>query len=150
MPRQLGFLCVGFLVLLGLVAIGCGHSLLGGAISSHQIVALTISPATADAKNYPGGQVPFVATGTYKTPPITVSPLPANWGVIDQGGEQTTEVSITANGLVQCGSEAAGSYTVGAWVLLFATPPPVSCNVATPFGNPCGDSILATAQLTCP
>jgi hypothetical protein len=24
------------------------------------------------------------------------------------------------------------------------------CNVATPYGNPCGDSILKTAQLTCP
>jgi hypothetical protein len=149
MPRQLCFLCVGFLVLLGYLAIGCGRTMLGGAISNHQIAALSVSPAAADARDYPGGQVQFVATGTYQTAPVTVSPLQANWGVI-QSGEETTEVSITANGLAQCGSDAAGVYTVGAWVLLFATPPPVSCDVATPFGNPCGDSILATAQLTCP
>lgn len=150
MPRPICFLCVGLLVLLGFLAMGCGHTMLSGAIVNHQIVALTISPAMADAKDYTDGEVPFVATGTYQTPPITVSPLQANWVVVDQNGEQTTEVSITTNAVAQCGPAASGVYTVGAWVLLFPGPPKAICNVVTPFGNPCGDSILATALLTCP
>jgi hypothetical protein len=146
MPRH-GFLL--WIVLLGVVASttsACG----GPANPQHQILSLAVSPITADAQNYPNGEVPFTATGTYTSPPTTVTPLAATWVVVDQSGGQTTNVSITTNGLAQCVTGAPGVYSVGAWVTLFPGPPKVLCNVATPFGNPCGDSVLGIAQLTCP
>jgi hypothetical protein len=111
----------------------------------HQIVSLSVSPSSADAS-----QVQFLATGTYSSPPVTVGPLQANWVVIQPSGGQATEVSINANGFAQCAAGASGIYSVGAWVTLFPGPPAGLCNVVSPFGNPCGDSVLGTAQLTCP
>ncbi|MFZ0762162.1 MAG: hypothetical protein WAM69_19610 [Candidatus Sulfotelmatobacter sp.] len=118
--------------------------------SQHQIISLSISPSFADAQDYPNGQVPFVAAGTYATSPVLVTSLPATWVVIDQDGDRSTDVSINANGLAQCTSGSPGVYTIGAWVTLFPGPPKAVCNVVGPFGNPCGDSVLGTAQLTCP
>jgi hypothetical protein len=87
MPRN-GFLL--WIVLLGLVAsmaLACGTP----ANSQHQILALAVSPLTADAQNYPNGEVPFIATGTYTSPPVTLTALAATWVVVDQSGSQTHE-----------------------------------------------------------
>ncbi|MFZ0319719.1 MAG: hypothetical protein WAL56_11385 [Candidatus Sulfotelmatobacter sp.] len=117
-------------------------------VPSRQALTLTLSPSNVTAPA--DGQVQFTATATYNMPPSPVTPAAATWGVIDGAGQHTTAVSIDNNGLAQCSSEASGVYTVGAWILQFSTPPDSVCNVATPFGNPCGDSILTTTQLTCP
>jgi hypothetical protein len=133
-----------WIILLGLAAsttLACGNN------PQRQALSVTLSPPSADAQN---GQAQFTATGTYNTPPMTVTPLQANWAVIDQFGNQTTAVSIDANGLAQCASGASGVYTVGAWVTQFSSPPKSACNIVSPFGNPCGDSVLGTAQLACP
>lgn len=129
-------------VLLGVaasLAMACGGS------SQHQIQSINISPATAEAAT-----VQFVAAGAYTTPPMKVSPLQATWGVVDQSGGQTTNVSINATGLARCSSGVPGVYTVGAWVPLSGSPPKGSCNVVSPFGNSPCDSVLGMAQLTCP
>ncbi len=41
--------------------------------SSHKLETVTISPSTADAKNFTNGQVPFTATGTFNN---SMSPTP--------------------------------------------------------------------------
>jgi len=132
----------------GLVAcimLGCG---------SRQIQSLTVSPASADAQNYPGGKVPFVATGHYNMGPTTVTPLQANWSVLSEqvlNGVKTllptTDVSVDTNGVAQCAAGASGTYAVGAWVE--TNPSGAVCQVIGPFGAPC-NSVLGTAQLTCP
>jgi hypothetical protein len=129
-------------VLLGTAAsitVGCSN------IPQRQALSVTVSPATAPAD----GQVQFTATGTYNLPPTTVDPLQANWAVVDQAGQPTAAVSVD-NGLAQCSSAASGVFTVGAWVVEFSRPPAAVCNVVTAFGNPCGDSVIGFAQLTCP
>jgi hypothetical protein len=113
-----------------------------------QALTLTVSPATATGPA--DGQVQFTATATYNMAPTTVSPVQANWGVTDSSGALASVVTVGNNGLAQCTSAASGTYTVGAWILVYSKPPSVLCNVATPYGNPCGDSILQTARLTCP
>jgi hypothetical protein len=115
--------------------------------SQRQALSLTVSPTSATAPV--DGQVQFTATATYNMPPTPVSPVQANWGVTDSSSALTSVVTVSSSGLAQCTSAASGSYTVGAWILEYSTPPSVMCNVATPYGNPCGDSILKTAQLTC-
>jgi hypothetical protein len=138
MPRHGYLLWIVLLVLAASITLACGSN------PQRQIESLTVSPSSADAP-----QVQFTATGTYTRPPVTVSPLQANWVVVDVTGHQATEVSISTSGLAQCASGASGVYTVGAWVTLLG-PPGAMCEVLTPFGNPCGDSVIGFAQLTCP
>jgi len=47
--------CITFLSFAAWIALACG--------SSHELQSITVSPASADAQNYPDGEVPFVATG---------------------------------------------------------------------------------------
>jgi hypothetical protein len=138
-----------WLLRLILVMVAVSITLACSSISpQRQALSLIVSPATATAPV--NGQVQFTAAATYSMPPTPVNPVQANWGVIDSSGALTTVVTVSSNGLAQCTSAASGTYTVGAWILEYSTPPSVMCNVATPYGNPCGDSILKTAQLTCP
>ncbi len=49
-------------VLLSILAMaGCG--------SNRQLQSVSLNPASADAKNFPNGQVSFIATGTFSSPP---------------------------------------------------------------------------------
>jgi hypothetical protein len=139
-------LCFFSLIWAAAITLACGSP-------SRRIQSLTVNPTSADAQSYPGGRVPFVATGYYNTSPATVTPLQANWSVLSEqvlnGVETllpTTEVSVDTNGVAQCAAGASGTYVLGAWVAYQSR---VSCTVIRPFGDPC-DSVLGTAQLTCP
>jgi len=105
--------------------------------------SITVSPATADAQDYPNGQVQFIATGYYTDPSRAVTPLSARWGTCYQE-VSTSEVSVTAAGVAQCAPGAVGTYTV------WADDPPsnVYCLAITACGGGC--FVAGTAQLTCP
>jgi len=141
MSRYGYFLWIVFLGLAALLTLACGMN------GQHLIQSISVSPSSADAKNYPNGQVPFIATGDYKTPPLTVTPLLANWGTANLDGSQTTGISVAANGVAQCAPDALGTYSVGAWV---SVNPNISCNLIGPYGDPGCNSVLGTALLTCP
>lgn len=115
---------------------------------ARQVQSITLSPATADAQNYPNGQVPFLATGYYNSAPTTVSPLQANWGAASGSLPANGAVTIDANGVAQCSAGASGTYTIGAWVNLpvKGTPP---CPLF-PYGTASCSHVLGTAKLTCP
>lgn len=132
-PLSLVFLCLA-----GSITLACG-----GANPQREIESLSVTPAAGE-----GPQAQFTATGTFNTPPVTVSPLQATWVVTDIGGLATNEVSITTNGLAQCSSGASGVYTVAAWTPPLI-PPKGTCNVIGPYGDPC-DSVIGIAGLTCP
>jgi hypothetical protein len=119
--------------------LGCGGK---GTISEqpqHQLLSVTISPASGTAAAS-GGQVQFVATGHYGSTPITVTPLQANWGTFSKQVGTTTQ-----NGVVSC--VASGTTIIEAWAMLQNSGP--VCNVIDPAGMPCG-TINARAEFTCP
>jgi len=98
-----------------------------------------VCPTTADAKDFPDGQVQFIATAYYTNqPPVT--PLSAFWGACYENAP-TTDVTLTNKGLAQCVSGASGTYTVFASV-------PTTCNVITACGGGC--QVSGYAKLTCP
>lgn len=145
MSRSGYILCFVLLAVAASITLACG----AGNNPNRVIQSLSVSPASADAQDYPGGLVPFIATGTYNKAPMMVTPVQSTWVVVNQNGDQTTDVLINANGVAHCAAGASGVYNVGAWVAI--TPPPAgSCNVSSAYGNPCGDSVLGVAQLTCP
>jgi len=132
-----------FLLLLVLAASltsACGSS------TSRTLQSVAISPAAADAQNFPSGMVQFTATGTYAAPPSPVTPLAATWGACDLSGNVTSEVSVSAGGLAQCASGAVGTYKV--WAFDFNATGP-TCLVETACGQGCG-RVTGRAQLTCP
>ena len=85
-----------------LLAAGCGNSTPRGLLS------VTASPATADAKDFPNGQVQFVPTGTYNKAPTTVTPQPVSAWLVSPNGIAT----INQSGLASCVAGQAGTVTI--------------------------------------
>jgi hypothetical protein len=113
--------------------------------SSRQLQSLSISPATADAQNFPNGQVQFTAMGTFNgssqasaisalwwtTAPWTYPPTPAI-------------ISLSGTGLAQCFPLApAGTYTIYAVA-------PVDPSVTVSQMTMTTRQLVTTAQVTCP
>jgi hypothetical protein len=129
-------LCFLALMVVSFVALSCGTSSEGAG----QLQSITLTPAMADAQDYPDGEVPFVATGTYANPPNKVTPLTALWGVC-QKGLPTTFASVSTTGVASCASGSVGAYQVFAFKQ-------TNCNVVNLCGGGC--TVVGTAQLTCP
>lgn len=141
--KSSGPLFLALLVTTAVIALGCGSSNADNSQppSLGQLQSITLSPAVANANDYPNGDVQFVATGYYKTPPSPVTPLIVQtWGAC-QANNPTSEVTVSSNGLAQCAEGATGTYSVFASVL-------TDCNVIGPCGSGC--YVTGTAQLTCP
>jgi hypothetical protein len=131
------FFLFGLLLVSGF-ALSCGSSSSSGAMG--QLQSITLTPAAADAQNFPMGQVPFLATGIYVNPPHTVIPQSARWGACQQNAP-VSDVSVSNEGVAQCGSGAAGTYTVFAYDM-------TNCTAINSCGGGC--TVVGTAQLTCP
>ena len=91
MSRCAFCLCILSLVFSACITFACGGS-------SRQIQVITVGPASADAQDFPNGQVPFVATGSYNSAPMTVTPLQANWAAQSEQMVNGIETFGPANG----------------------------------------------------
>src|SRR5580704_1580398 len=107
--RFLPFLFLLVLTLAAAITLACGSS------SPRTLQSVSITPATANAQDYPNGQVPFTAAGDYTTRPSPVSPISATWGACTTDGNTTTAVTVSSSGVAQCSSGASGTYQVWAF-----------------------------------
>jgi hypothetical protein len=130
------------LVVLPLVALGTA-----GCGSSRQLQSVTLSPASADAQNFPNGQVSFTATGTFsKNPsPVQLTGKDVTWCAGSSGGlcvgNINPGITVDQNGLAQC----VPGFTRTVMILAGTKSSSVM--------NPDGGSqlkIFGAAQLTCP
>jgi hypothetical protein len=122
-----------------LVTSGCG--------SSRQLQSVALSPASADAQSFPGGQVPFSAKGTFSKPP-SPSDLTSKdvvWCAGSSTGTCAGNIYVGAivdqNGVAQCGLGFTGTATILA-----------GKGSAAPM-NPDGGTqlkVFGSAKLTCP
>jgi hypothetical protein len=150
MSRYAFGLCIIALIFSACITLACGGS-------SRQIQSITVGPASADAQDYPNGQVAFVATGSYNAAPMSVSPLPANWAAqseqivngIETFGPANGAVLIDGSGVAQCTAGTSGTYAVIAWDLQDPTLK-AGCGSETDFGEPGCNAVQGTAQITCP
>jgi hypothetical protein len=151
MSRCLFSMWILLLASAALVTFACGSH------NPRPLQSITLSPASADAQDYPDGKVPFVATGHYNSAPTTVTPLQANWAAVSEQtagsfsifGPVTSAVSIDQTGVAQCTLGAAGTYAVVAWDLQNPSSN-VVCGSQSDFGEPGCNTVQASAQLTCP
>jgi hypothetical protein len=138
MPERQTIAAATLTVLLAFRMLACGSS-----NSNRVLESMTITPAIADAQNFPNGQVQFTATGQFSKPPspdqVTfVAPYSGQWSFADANSANIA--TIGSNGLAQCKSGASGTATV------LAT---ASANS----GNGAQNTSVArtsTATLTCP
>ncbi len=129
----------GVLILAAAFAISCGSS-------GHLLQSLTINPATADAKNYPNGQVKFTAMGSYggSSQAFAVNALWWNftpWTTLPQAAIPLPGYTLSSNGLAAC--VGTGTFTV------WATAPRDQTLLLSQMTQSTSQ-LTATAQLTCP
>ncbi len=102
--------------------------------------SITLCPTVADAKDYPDGQVQFIAIGMFQTSPSPALLKPQVWGAC-QDNNPTTAVSVSSLGLAQCESGASGAYSVFASDM-------TNCLAIGPCGTGC--FVSGYSKLTCP
>ena len=118
---------------------GCG--------ASRQLQSVTLNPASADAQSFPGGQVPFVATGTFSKPPSpsNLTSKDVQWCVGDSVGACVGNINpgatVDQNGVAQCNPGFAGTATIRAGTL--------SNVMVNPDEGP-QLKVFGSAELTCP
>lgn len=134
-------LCFIALTAAAAVFLSCGSS------SQRYLQNISMSPSTADAKDYAQGQVPFVVTGYFSTSPMSVTPTTATFGACYQN-TPTADVSVSSTGVAECGSAAAGTYLIWANDPLPNLPGVSNCSAMTVCGGGC--VLGAMAELTCP
>src|SRR5437763_37056 len=139
MTRQTVVSCSAFALTVLLVAFGtaCGSS----SSSNRVLTSMALTPANANAQNFAGGQVQFVATGTFSKAPSPasvpvpfVAPYSGSWSSLNPN-----IATVDQNGLAQCVAGASGTATIKAGA---------SSNSAT--GSAMSTLVSATATLTCP
>ncbi|HEY6770357.1 MAG TPA: hypothetical protein VI386_36905 [Candidatus Sulfotelmatobacter sp.] len=111
MDRSIFWFAPCFLLPIVLVFMGCG----GG---SHQLQGVQITPAIADARNSPNGQVNFTATGTFNRPPspVTLTSADVVWcvgsGTGTCAGNIVAGATVDQNGVAQCQAGFNGTVTI--------------------------------------
>lgn len=128
-----------FLVIATLSTLGCG--------SGRKLQTVSLSPASADAKNFANGQVSFTATGTFTKPPSPnpLTSMQVTWCAGPTAGQCPGNINpgatVDQNGVAQCLPGFVGTTNIMA-----GTVRPSSM-------NPDGGAqlkVFGSAQLTCP
>jgi hypothetical protein len=125
---------VPFSLVVLVVAAGCGSN-------SRQLQSINISPAIADAQDFPDGQVQFVPTGHYTQAPVTLSPLPVLWAIYLPGGKNGA--TITQSGIAQCEAGVSSTFSVLAYA-------PTNPSIPIAKLETANSAVVGTATLTCP
>lgn len=143
MAKLTVFFCASLsLILFAAGATGCGGSVMN---NGRMLQTITVTPASADAKNFPNGKVQFTATGTFNMAPVTVASPAVMWSI---GNPFTTpsptmpQASIDTTGLAQCNA-FVGTTLVEATA---PTEPEIPLQGMTP-STP---AVSGTATLVCP
>jgi outer membrane lipoprotein SlyB len=122
-------IALSLISLVALTLTGCGNS---------HLTSVTITPATADAKNFPHGLVQFTATG--KPVPLTN----VHWCVGSANGfcngNVASAATVDGNGLASCTGAPTGTSIILAGTTNSMGMPDQGGQL----------SIFGTAKLTCP
>ena len=138
MPRINVWFC-RLLVFAPLILSACGNG--------RQLRSVALSPAAADAHSFPGGQVSFVATGTFSNSPspVTLTSKDVSWCIGGSdgtcAGNINTGATVDQTGVAQCNAGFVGTAIVLAGK-------PSSMMVMPDTGSPL--KVFGSAKLTCP
>jgi hypothetical protein len=129
----------GLLLLVAALMLACG-------INHGLYKSLTVSPATADAQDFPNGQVQFTATAT-EINGTQVSPASALWtpGPPWSLGPLMPwpAIQLDQTGKASCGAAGPGTYMIAATAPIDPHSPVSKMTMNTP-------QVSGAAMLTCP
>jgi hypothetical protein len=118
--------------------------LVSGCNRPRRLQSVIIGPVSADAQDFPGGKVKFVATGVFNEPPLSVTPLPVRWtNGLSWNGPPSSDITIDAGGVAHCNP----GFTGAASVMAFA---PADPRLTLSQVNSRTRLVSGTAQLMCP
>ena len=115
-----------------------------GGSSPRVLESISISPNLATAKN---GSVQLIATGTFSSSPVTVTPLPVVWtaspcdNLCNATSDVIGPISVNSQGLATCPSGFAGTGPVSA----YAPKDP-----SLPLNTPKTTLVWGATNVTCP
>lgn len=138
-------------LMLAAVATACGGGMAGSAKQlgakhadpAKQLVAITVTPASADAQNFSNGEVQFTAVGTFSDG--SKAPIQALW-TLNPPFTQTpsADISLSSTGLAHC---VDGGFVGTSGVFATAPADPgLPLSQMTMFTK----NVSGTAQITCP
>jgi len=141
MARFPALICTSVvLILTAAIVAGCGGSTMN---NGRMLQSLTVTPASADAQNFPGGKVQFTATGTFNMAPTTVMSPPVIWSIQNPSGMPTMpQATIDPNGLAQCNAFVGTT--------LAAATAPTEPEIPLIGMPPSTPTVSGTATLICP
>ena len=130
-----------------LILLAAGIAACGGSVMNNgrMLQSLTVTPASADAQNFPGGKVQFSATGTFNMAPVTVDSQAVLWSIGNPFASPSPtmpQASVSTTGLAQCNG-FVGTTLVEATA---PTEPEIPLQGMTP-STP---AVSASATLVCP
>jgi hypothetical protein len=139
------------LLMLAAVATACGGGMADpakNASAKHadpakQLVAITVTPAKADAQNFSNGEVQFTAIGTFSDG--SKAPIQALWTLNSPFTETPiADIALNSSGLAHC---VEGGFVGTSPVFATApTDPALPLSQMTMFTK----NVSGTAQITCP
>ena len=115
-----------------LAMVGCA-----GNPQDRYLLSVAVTPATASAQDFPNGQVPFTAVGSFDKSPSPATLNPAVWDVFPIPNPPDA-VSIDQNGVAQCKAGFTGTVSVRGGQFQCGPTPTSPCKL-----------IYGTALLTC-
>jgi hypothetical protein len=122
-----------------LITGGCGSG-------SRQLQTVALSPSSADAQNFPNGQVTFTATGIFSQPPspLKLTGSDVSWCVGNSNGLCAGNIAVGAlidqTGVAICNGPFTGTVTI----LAGKADSPVMPDTGTQL------TVFGSAKLTCP
>lgn len=129
------------LILVAACVAGCGGSTMN---SGRMLQSLTVTPASADAQNFPGGKVQFTATGTFNMAPTTASPA-VMWSIgspFATPSPTMPQATIDSTGLAQCNAFVGTT--------LVAATAPTEPEIPLQGMTPSTPAVSGSATLICP
>lgn len=124
------------------LTISCGGASM--ATQGRQLQSITVSPANADARNFPNGMVQFTAMGNFNMAPMTAS-MPVMWSIGNEMSSSMPPVGVTINsmtGMAQC-----SGFTGTVFIMASA---PAEPQVPLAQMSTMTMNVNGMAQLTCP
>ena len=89
---------------------------LAGCGGANELTSVTITPATADARNFPNGRVQFTAMGTYSSSSKPVPLANITWCIGSSNGLCNGNIAssgtVDSNGLATCTGVLNGTATI--------------------------------------
>jgi len=113
-------------------------------MQGRQLQSITVTPASADAMNFPNGMVQFKAMGSFNMAPMTAA-TPVMWTIGNAMGSSMPPVGVTINsmtGVAQC-----SGFTGTVFIMASA---PAEPEIPLAQMSPMTMNVSGMAQLTCP